>query len=67
MYLATMDLYGRGEPTNHGQVTIDERGFLPDGTPVEDYGMYILRDRPLPNNPEKLTRMFLWLLRRRDQ
>lgn len=67
MYLATMDLYGRRDPINHGLVEIDDQGFLSDGTPVEDYGMYILRHRPLPNDPEKLTRMFLWLLRRRDQ
>jgi hypothetical protein len=66
-YLAVMDLHGRSDPINLGAVSVDEYGFVNGETPIEDYGMFMLRDKPFPDNKEKLTRMFLRLLRQRDQ
>jgi hypothetical protein len=35
-----------GEMRDHGLVEISDQGFLSDGTPIEDYGDYLICDEP---------------------
>ena len=38
--------FRNGEMRDHGLVEISDQGFLMDGTPIEDYGDYLLCDEP---------------------
>lgn len=60
-YLATMNINRYVPAHNHGLVNISDSGILEDGTPVEDFGGYIVSENPLPNGDE-LDQMFFDLV-----
>ena len=66
-YIATMEHHGRTDPINHGLVDITDDGFLPCGTPIEDFGMFMVRDKPFTQNIEKLKRFFIRLIQWSDR
>ena len=41
--------FPNGETVNHGLVEISDKGILSDGTPVEDFGDYLLVSEPSDN------------------
>lgn len=62
-YLATMNVNKYSPALNHGIVEINDKGFLKDGTPVEDYGGFIIQDNPFPANQKELDQMFFDLIK----
>lgn len=68
-YMATMS-HGSTIAINWGLVEIDDKGFVNDGVnvdmPIEDYGMFMVRDKPFRNDPRWIFRMFLKLIAKRD-
>jgi hypothetical protein len=66
-YLATMG-HNSTHPINHGLVSVTDAGWIDKGdgdpTPVEDFGMYILREEPFPpTGSDELFQIFLDLLK----
>ena len=51
--------YERGNLLNHGEVWINDQGFLKCGTPVEDFGNFILQDSPFPDDKDQIFQMIL--------
>ena len=51
--------YRYGEVFNHGEVWINDAGFLKCGTPVEDFGTLILQDSPFPDDENQIFQMIL--------
>ncbi len=65
MYLATME-HGRTRAVNRGLVEITDDGYV-DETPIEDFGMYILRHEPFPpTGSDELFNIFLALVTERE-
>lgn len=46
IYLYTLRLYGTAEPISHGQVTINDEGWIDGEIPIEDYGMWFYGEEP---------------------
>ena len=51
--------YEHGSLSNHGEVWINDSGFLKCGTPVEDFGTFILQDSPFPDDEDQIFQMIL--------
>lgn len=65
-YLATMG-HNQTDPINHGLVSVTDDGYIGD-TPVEDFGMYILREEPFPpTGSDELFQIFMDLIREREE
>jgi len=66
-YLATMT-HNRYTPAyNHGLIELDDAGIIQSepnvGVPIEDMGMYILRQKPFPTDQKQLDKLFFKLLK----
>jgi len=57
-YIATMETSRYHPAINHGLIDISDDGFFPDGTPIEDFGAYIVQDIPFPNDQAELDQLF---------
>ena len=58
-YLLTCP-HDHGDCINHGLVNIDENNYV-DGTPIEDFGMFIYRDEPFPEDQAGMWEIFAGL------
>ena len=62
-YLASTTINRYTPAINHGIVDVNDSGFIVggvnDGVPIEDFGAFILRDRPFPDNQQELDQLFL--------
>ena len=60
-YLITL-AHNSSTPINHGLVAIDDRGFIDGETPVEDFGMFYMREEPFPENERDIVNIFIDLM-----
>ena len=65
-YLITAG-YNCSQPFDHGQILIDGKGFVGGETPVEDYGMFALSDKPFPQViKDNIEKFFIALMYIKD-
>ena len=63
VYLATW-AHGSGDPINHGQVRMNDKGYVNGETPVEDFGMFMFRESRPFGTPAHIAKMFIRLMER---